>query len=272
MPELPEVETIKRQLEKKIVGKKIKSVEVRVAKLVNLSIKKFEKEVAGKTIKKLERRAKLLIWKLSGGMNLVIHLKMTGQVIWAGKEGELKKYTYIIFTLSDNNQVFYNDWRMFGWVKLVDDKELEKISEEFGPEPLGKDFTLVVFKEMLGQRKRSTIKPLLLDQKWLAGVGNIYAQEACFCAKILPTRKAGDLNDKEIRDLYNCIKKILQEAIKWHGTSADAYVDAYGEKGKFESRLKVYGREGEKCYRCGGKIAKNKLGGRGTCYCPKCQK
>ena len=272
MPELPEVETIRRQLQKKITGKKIKQVEVKAAKLVNLPIRKFEKEVAGKIIKKLERRAKLLIWGLSGNLNLVFHLKMTGQVIWAGKKEKLERYTYVIFTLFDNNQVFYNDWRKFGWIKLVDDKELEKILNEFGPESLSKDFNLAKFKEMLSQKKRSTIKPLLMDQKWLAGVGNIYAQEACFCAKILPIRKTGDLKNKEIKDLYNCIRKVLRAAIKWHGTSADAYVDAYGKKGDFESRLKVYGREGEKCYRCGGKIVKRKIGGRGTCYCFKCQK
>lgn len=280
MPELPEVETIRRQLETKIIGKKIKNVEVRYAKLLNLPEKDFIKQVVGSKIVALKRRAKLLIWQLSGEKNLVFHLKMAGQVIWAGNStGDFRKgkgtliqrYTYIIFTLSDSNLVFFNDKRKFGWVKLLNNQELEKLLSSYGPEPLDKNFTWQDLKEILNKKKRIRIKPLLMDQTLLAGVGNIYAQEACFCAKILPDRKAGDIVDEEIKKLYDCLKKVLQESIKYHGTSADAYVDAFGRQGDFEPRLKVYGREGQKCFRCPGKVVKIKLGGRGTSYCPKCQ-
>ncbi len=271
MPELPEVETIKRQLETKIVGKKIKNVEVRYAKLLNMLEKEFVAQVVGSKIIALKRRAKLLIWALSENKNLVFHLKMAGQVIWAGKNPNPAKYTYVIFTLSDGNTVFFNDKRKFGWVKLLDYQEFEKLLLSYGPEPLDKNFTWQNLKEILYKKKRIRIKPLLMDQTLLAGVGNIYAQEACFCAGILPERKAGDIVDKEIEKLYACLKKVLLESIKHHGTSADAYVDALGNKGSFEARLKVYGRQGEKCYRCGGIVEKMKLGGRGTYYCPKCQ-
>jgi len=271
MPELPEVETIKRQLENKIIGKKIKDVEVRYAKLLNLPEKDFIKQVSGSKIVALKRRAKLLIWQLSNDKNLVFHLKMAGQVIWAGKNPELARYTYVIFTLSDSNKVFFNDKRKFGWVKFLNNQDLEKLLLSYGHKPLDKNFTWQDLKEILNKKKRIRIKPLLMDQTLLAGVGNIYAQEACFCAGILPERKAGDIVDEDIKKLYDCLKKVLLDSIKHHGTSADAYVDAMGNKGSFEARLKVYGREGEKCYRCGGIVKKMRLGGRGTYFCPKCQ-
>jgi len=272
MPELPEVETIRRQLESKIVGKKINDIKVHYAKLLNLPEKKFIEQVVGSKIIALKRRAKILIWDLEGDKNLVFHLKMAGQVIWAGKNPNPARYTYVIFTLSDSNKVFFNDKRKFGWVKLLNNKELEKLLLSYGPEPLDKNFTWQNLKEILSKKKRIRIKPLLMDQTLLAGVGNIYAQEACFCAGISPERKAGDIVDKEIEKLYDCLKKVLLDSIKHHGTSADAYVDALGNKGSFEGRLKVYGRQGEKCYRCGGIVKKMKLGGRGTYFCSKCQK
>lgn len=281
MPEMPEVETIKRQLVKKIVGKKIKSVEVKEAKLVNLGIREFKKGTAGMVIKGVLRRAKLLIWKLgkvskkskiSKNWNLVFHLKLTGQVIWAGESIQPEKSTYIIFNLSDGNRIFFNDQRKFGWLKLVDNKDLEKMLNEFGPEVLDKSFTLDKFKDLLKKRKKSKIKPLLMDQGFIAGVGNIYSQEACFCAGVHPERKVKDLVDKEIGKLYNCLKKVLIDAVKFKGSSVDAYVDVYGQKGKFVPRLKVYGRGGLKCYKCRAEIRTKKIGGRGTSFCEKCQR
>jgi len=280
MPELAEIETIRKQLEKKLIGKKIKSIDVNVAKMAQPSVAKIKKQIINKKIVRIVRRAKLLVWELSckidkinktDNYNLVFHLKMSGQIILADKKSNPEKYTHIIFTFTDGSQVFFNDMRKFGWVKLVDNKELEKIFKGYGPEPLDNDFTLNKFEEMLLARKRSVIKSLLCDQKWLAGIGNIYSQEALFCAKISPMRKAESLNDVEIKNLYNCIIKILLSAIKWHGTSDSLYLDAYGKKGSFQNKLKVYGREGQKCFRCAGKIKKTKIGGRGTCYCAKCQ-
>lgn len=271
MPELPEVETIRRQLEGKILDKKIVKVEIKLAKLVNLPIKKFESLVAGKKVEEISRRAKLLIWKLSDNLNLVFHLKMTGQVIWADKKQAPNNYTSAIFSFSGGDRVFFNDWRKFGWIRLYNNQELEKLLSEYGPEPFDKKFDAEKFRLMLLKKKRIKIKPLLMDQKFLAGVGNIYAQEACFCAKIHPERKAGSLNDEEIKLLYNCLKKILIEAIKYKGSSVDAYVDAYGKRGGFVPRLKIYGRRGKNCVRCGNKIEVKKIGGRGTYFCGKCQ-
>lgn len=278
MPELPEVETIKNQLSYNIRGKKIKAVEIKLAKMLHgVSVDNFKKNIIGKIVESISRRAKLLIINLSGGYSLIIHLKLTGQLIYQPpkKENDKKsKYSHIIYTFSDGSQLFHNDMRQFGWVKLVKTGELEKIfkKEKFGPEPLERDFTLEKFNQLLDERQGSKIKPLLMDQEFIAGIGNVYAQEACWCAKVLPTRLVKSLSEEEIKELYDCLIKILKEAIKYQGSSVDNYVDISGEEGKYTPKLKVYGRQGEKCLRCGNKIKKITLAGRSTYFCPKCQK
>lgn len=277
MPELPEVETIKNQLLTKIRGKKIKSVEIRLSKMVDgISVKEFEKSIVGATIKDIQRRAKLLMIELSNGYSLVIHLKLTGQIIYIRtlEHSNIKTFTHLVYHFSDGSVLLHNDLRQFGWVKLVKTTDLEKYfeQEKFGPEPLGKGFTLEKFKNLLSQKLRQKIKPLLMDQKFLAGVGNIYAQEACWCAKILPTRIVKTLKEKEISELYNCLIKILRQAIKDRGSSVDVYVDSSGEKGNYVPKLKVYDREGKKCLRCGGTIKRTTIASRGTAYCPGCQR
>jgi len=277
MPELPEVETIRRQLSKKILYKKIKEVEVFDPRIIQgSSVDDFKKIVSGKKVKNISRKGKLLIFELSENYYLVVHLKLTGQLILQEKEGieKRKKYTSVIYVFSDGKKLFHNDLRKFGYVCLLNKKQLKKFLEEkkYGIEPLSKEFTLDKFKTLLLKKPKSKIKPLLMDQSFIAGIGNIYSQESCWCAKILPTREVKTLKDKEIKDLYNCLIKILKEAIIYRGASADAYVDIYGEKGDYLSKLKVYGREGKKCYRCGAKIKKITLAGRGTYFCPKCQK
>jgi len=279
MPELPEVETIKNQLLEKIVGKKIKDVDVRLPKMVrDASLVDFKKKITEAKIKNIGRRAKFLIIELNNGYSLVIHLKLTGQIIFIEncklKIENFEKYTHIIYYFDDGSALLHNDLRQFGYVKLFKTAELDKFfaEEELGPEPLDKDFTLEKFKKLLVPKSRLKIKPLLLDQTFLAGIGNVYAQESCFCAKILPTRLVKNLKEKEISDLYNCLIKILKEAIKHKGSSVDTYVDATGQAGDYAKKLKVYGREDEKCLRCGAKIKKMTLAGRGTCYCPNCQK
>lgn len=272
MPELPEVETISQQLTKKIKGKIIKKVEVRLAKMIEGSTgKNFKRKVIGAKIKEVRRRAKLLLIELSNGYSLVIHLKLTGQLIFNRKPG---KYSHIIYYFSDGTKLIHNDMRQFGYVKLVRTKDLPKLfqKEKFGPEPLDKSFTLEKFKELLEKKKRSKIKPLMMDQSFIAGVGNVYAQEACFKAKIKPTRTVGSLTDKEIKDLYKALREILRKAIKYKGSSVDLYVDIEGKQGGYEPFLKVYRREGKKCSRCGAKIKSIRLGGRRTYFCPKCQK
>ena len=278
MPELPEVETIRRELFQKIKGKKIASVEVLTPKTINCSADKFKKILKNSKIKDIQRRAKLLIIKLSNNYNLAVHLKLTGQFIYKSQTVSCdlpeEKYARLIFTFQNNDKLFFNDLRKFAFVKLLDDKKLEKLltEKDFGPEPLDKTFTLKIFQNLLFQRKKAKIKPLLMNQNFLAGVGNIYAAESCFCAKILPTRFAESLTKNEIKKLYQCLKKILKTAIIRKGSSVNQYVDVFGKKGKYVPLLKVYGREGKNCLRCGNKIKKITLNGRGTYFCPGCQK
>ncbi len=277
MPELPEVQTIVNQLQKKIVGKKIKAVEIRLPKMVQgVSVKEFKKIVSGAEIVSVGRRAKLLIINLSNGYSLIIHLKLTGQLIYESQKSKLKiqKHTHLIYYFVGDSVLLHNDLRQFGWVRLIKTSNLEKYfqKEGFGLEPLEKNFTLERFKEFLSKRLRQKIKPLLMDQTFLAGVGNVYAQEACFCAKILPTRLVKTLTEEEVFNLYQCLIKILKEAIKNRGSSVDGYIDAEGKRGDYVPKLKVYDREGQKCFRCGNKIKKITLAGRGTHYCEFCQK
>jgi formamidopyrimidine-DNA glycosylase len=279
MPELPEVETIKGQLNKKIRDKKIKTVEIKFAKmLVGVTADNFKKIVEGRKIKGIERRAKLLIINLSNNYSLVIHLKMTGQILVFRTIKEWESYknkssAHLIYYFEGDGLVVHSDTRKFGYVKLVKTTDLESLfqKESFGPEPLAKDFNLKKFKNLLTQKPRAKIKPLLMDQTFLAGVGNIYAQEACWAAKIFPTRSVQSLSQQEVRALYVNLIKILCLAVSHRGSSVDNYLDTAGQPGEYVPRLKVYNREGEKCYRDDGIIKKMTLGGRGTYYCPKCQ-
>jgi len=271
MPELPEVETIRLGLLKKIKGKKITDLEIRVPKLINLDLQNFKKQLIGAEINNVKRRAKLIIIELSNNKFLIIHLKLTGQLIYNGTE---EKTTRAIFYFDNGKKLIFNDWRKFGYFKLISTSELEKFlqKQNFGPEPLEKDFTFKKFQEILSKKSRSKIKPFLMNQANIAGLGNIYTDESLFDSQILPTRIINTLTLKEKKRLYESIKKILQKAIKYQGSSVDAYLNACGEKGGFVPHLKVYRRTGEKCFRCGSIIKRTVLGGRSTHFCPSCQK
>jgi len=287
MPELPEVQTIVTDLNSRILNKKIKKVEVRLKKIVKNPTKSFIQDLQKSTFKNIRRRGKLLIFELSvKNKYLLIHLKMTGQLIYCKNNkitvgghgmskdmGELpSKYTHVIFMFSDGSKLFYNDLRRFGYLHIVDDKKLEKILEKFGIEPLDKDFTLKKFKSLI-ENKKMNIKAFLLNQKFIAGIGNIYADETLFDAGILPNRSANSLKEVEVKKLYKAIKKVLKKAVQYRGTTFNDYLDADGNKGSFLKFLKVYHREGKKCLRCNKeKIKKIKVAGRGTRYCEKCQK
>lgn len=274
MPELPEVETIRQQLKKQILGRKITKIEILEPRAINVSQSRFKKGITGAKIIDILRRAKLLIFKLSNGNYFVVHLKLTGRLLFVKEKTSTTRYTRIIFYLSEGHKLFFDDLRKFGYIKFFDKEGLQKFlkKEKFGIDPLDRKFTSDIFSKLLAKRSRSKIKPLLMDQSFLAGVGNVYAQEACFYAKIAPTRTAGSLSPKEIKDLHNGLRKVLISAIKKKGASVDTYVDIYGRQGGFVPHLQVYGRKGKSCYRCNGKIKSIKLGGRGTYFCPKCQK
>lgn len=290
MPELPEVETIRRTLQKVIVGKKIADVEVKKPKIFQGD----KKEVIGKRIEGIRRRGKVLIIKLSGDKNLVVHFKLTGQMVWvkqskrAGERESEKitvghpipfagtelpaKTTHVIFTV-DGGKLFYNDLRQFGWIKVRDEKGVEKEVGILGMEPLTPEFT----PEKLGEILAKTSKPIklvLMDQSKVAGVGNIYANDALFEAQILPTRPANTLNQGMVEKLYRAIKMVLEEGLRYGGSSArdEAYIKPTGEPGSYQEHFRVYQKEGQKCPKCEGAIKRIQLGGRGTFFCPRCQK
>jgi formamidopyrimidine-DNA glycosylase len=287
MPELPEVETLKRGLIP-LVGKIIKSVKITWPKLVApLLPEQFGRKMRGRDILAVSRRAKMIILELSGGNFLVVHLKMTGQLVFEPQPGKLilgghpqkggienlpNKFTRATIIFTDGAKLYFNDQRKFGWLKLLSAADKEKLLANIGVEPLGNQFTLKKLTDILARYPKRKIKQILLDQTLIAGIGNIYADESCFSAKIKPTRLAGSLTTKEIKDLHQGIKKILQLSISKKGTSFSHYVNADAQPGGFVPYLKVYGRKNQKCWRCGGTIKQIKVNGRGTHYCENCQK
>lgn len=279
MPELPEVETIKEDLRNIIKNKRIKKVEVRLAKVIkNTSGRRFIQKLKGDTFKSLTRRGKYLIFSLKSGKNIVIHLGMTGRLIHSKADEEMsdynKKFNRVIFTLSSKEILRFINMRGFGGIYLIPEGGLERFSRlvNLGPEPLSKEFTPQVFKDLL-KRHKARIKPLLLNQQFLTGLGNIYSVESLYGARISPLRRADSLSDKEVKRLRNTIQKVLLGAIASHGASIDAsYVDAKGRKGSYQFKLKVYRREGKRCSRCGGIVKRIKQNNRSTYFCPECQK
>lgn len=289
MPELPEVETIKRGLSTKIVGKKIKDVWVNrdFANKLYPEGSKFVAFLKGKSFESVNRRGKLLYMKINDDAFLLNHLKMTGQLVFQPHHGVAvagghpftnvnslpNKFTHVVFTFSDGSKLFYNDLRKFGYFKIVNSKQLQKDLEKYGVEPFDKKFTFEFFNELLNKRPKQKIKIVLMDQKHIAGIGNIYADESCFGARIKPMRIVKTLTLNERKELFKQIKKVLTNAIKHEGTSVNTYVNSDGTSGGYSRFLKVYNRVGKKCLRCKkGIIMKEKHGGRGTSWCSVCQK
>lgn len=281
MPELPEVETIRRGLEHYFVGHKIQSVEVRVPKL-------FEgnpKDVIGGKVVKVRRFGKGLVIDLDNKFSLAIHIKLTGQLIYRDKKTEDKplskekvgeslpnKLTHVIFTLDKGAHLYYNDARRFGWIKVVKTDSVGELSffKSLGPEPF-KDLTLEYFKRALNSSNLA-VKPLIMDQKRIGGIGNIYANDALYYAKIDPRRPAKSLKDAEIKKLLEGIEKVMKEGMKYGGSSEINFVNALGQEGSYQDHSLAYGRQGDICERDGGKFKKFYLAGRGTYMCEKCQK
>lgn len=278
MPELPEVETIRSQLQKLIVGKKIKEVKVSLPKLVKFTLTKFRETVIGAVVKKVGRRAKILIFELSDSHSLLIHLKLSGRLIFRQKDQPLlpqdTKWNHLIYYFTDGSRLFHNDLRQFGYVKLVKTAELADFfrKEKLGPEPLEKKFTLNGFLNILKKKPKARIKQFLMNQRNIAGIGNIYSDEILFFAKVNPLKRAQELKPREAKKIFEGIKKILVKAVRLKGSSLRDYIDALGKEGRYVPELKVYAREGKKCVRCGGIIKRVKLGGRSAYFCLKCQK
>jgi formamidopyrimidine-DNA glycosylase len=286
MPELPEVETIVRDLKIKILNLKIKKVEVLLPRIVKNQVASFKNILTANSFKSIGRFGKLIVFELEkGDKKLLVHLKMTGQLIFSdGKKviagghddgtdpNQLpNKYTRAIFEFEDKSKLFFNDLRTFGYLKLASENEVQLARDKIGPDALESNLNFQDFKNILKNR-RTSIKAVLLNQEILAGIGNIYADEILFQAGVRPSRKANGLKIKEIEAIYTSIKPILKKAINYRGTTFNSFVDANGNQGKFVDRLKVYGREGKKCQICQGDIKKIKVAQRGTHYCASCQK
>jgi formamidopyrimidine-DNA glycosylase len=288
MPELPEVETIRRALASRITGKKFQRIVVDVPKMIQpLSVPALQRRLRGKQVTALHRRAKLLLISLSDNQTLAIHLKLSGQLIFQPKAGLLvigghpqpggldnlpNKFTHIIFHFTDGSVLYFNDQRKFGWARLLDIDQTARQIVDFGVDPLSSVFSLKHFTKVLRWYPNRAIKQTLLDQKLFAGIGNIYADESCFYAGVRPSRLVKSLTLAEIKKLHAGIPKILHQSITKGGTSFALYRQADGTKGSFLPFLNVYGRQGLPCKRCGTPIKKTLVAQRGTSFCPTCQK
>jgi len=280
MPELPEVETIRRGLQKKIQNKQIKNIVIKVDKIVKKpSLGEFIAKLKKKKIKEIDRRGKYIIIHLDSENKLIIHLGMTGLLIYPYDnkitEKEINpKHNHLIFTFTDNTQLVFNDVRRFGKIYLVSNiNEIETLSK-LGVEPLEDYFTEEVFIEILNKKKNSKIKSFLMKQEFITGLGNIYANEVLYQSNIHPLRLISSLNQEEVKNLYRQIKLVLSEAVELRGSTIadEAYRDTDGEKGKFAKKLQVYARKGEPCIKCGYPIEVVRIEGRSSFICLRCQK
>lgn len=273
MPELPEVETVKRTLSALVVGKTIREVTVSLPRIIRRpdDIKMFADNLAGTTISSVERRGKFL--KLfADPYVLVSHLRMEGKYRLSKSIDPVEKHDHVIFHFTDGTELRYKDVRQFGTMDLFLRGEEGNAAPlaDLGPEPLSDDFTKEWFQSQLN-KKTTKIKVLLLNQHFLVGLGNIYVDEALHRAKIHPERSAKSLTDLETEKLYHAIRETLQTAIDAGGSSVRSYVNGQGEMGYFQLQIKVYGRKDEPCYTCGNPISRLVIGGRGTHICNTCQ-
>lgn len=290
MPELPEVQTIVNDLNKKVIGRRITGVWFDAPKIIkNPKPKKFEKAIKGKKILGAKRRAKNLLFDLSGNLMMLIHLKMTGHLLigkWKIANGKRaiplepkeivndphNQYIHLIFYLDDGKMLAFSDLRKFGKMILGTKEQIENLPElkKLGPEPLDKSFKFIKFVKLIKSEQRK-IKQVLMDQEVIAGIGNIYSDDILWKAKIHPFKPANKLSDKELREIWKAMREILQKALKLRGTSTSDYRDTAGKEGGYTDYRLVYQREGESCQRCKTKIKRVKIGGRSAHYCPKCQ-
>lgn len=265
MPELPEVETVRRQLEKEILGSEIVQVVVRESRCFDGS-----QEVLGERIEEIGRVGKYLFVKFKSGRGLQIHLKMTGRLVIGDVSYETAKHTRVVITLKDGRKIYYWDTRMFGYIKVVEDigKQEEGIRSKLGPEPWDVSETELWRKF---QKTRRAIKEVILDQGMIAGVGNIYANDGLWLAGINPQRTANGLNLKEVAKLRESLCSVLERGLALGGASDNTYRDFYGGRGGYQNEFLTYGRTGEPCNKCRLALMRIVVGGRGTWVCRECQ-
>ena len=286
MPELPEVETIKLGLEAKIKGLKIEKIQILTAKSFSGAIA----SITGAKISTVARRAKLLLIGLDNNKTIIIHLKMTGQLILEASSQQQgariigghpttnmfsvlpNSTTRAVFNLSDGSKLFFNDQRMFGWIKVVNNDQLPIINQKLGPEPLGEEFSWTLLKTQLLKRKTTPVKVVLMGQEIVAGIGNIYASEACFIAGLDPRRKVLTITDGDFQRLHQGVIQSLTESLKQGGSTRSHFKNINGERGNFLEHAFVYGKNGQPCKVCAVDVEKVTLGGRGTYLCSQCQK
>jgi formamidopyrimidine-DNA glycosylase len=280
MPELPEVEIIRRDLEKEVVGKKIRAAEVRATRNAMRIIRRhgrrreFEEPLVGARITEVARRGKYLMLGLTGDRVLIAHLGMSGQLLLVKATADFENHTHVVLRLTGGVDLRYIDPRAFGVLFVVTQEELDGIKEfhRLGLDPLEQPLTWRYFSETLAQR-RTKMKSLLMDQRFICGIGNIYSDEILFVSGIRHDRPSDTLSDQEVRRLYRAIQEVLQEAIRERGTSADdeQYRDLFGVVGGYQKLLRVYQREGVACRRCRTAIERTRWGNRSTFFCPQCQ-
>ena len=278
MPELPEVETIRRDLEREVAGKKIKGIEVHGLRSIRRhgTKKKFIDALDGRKINSVGRKGKYLQLKLDDGKVLVIHLGMSGQLLRAKSAREkMPKHTHVVIVFTQGGQLRYVDPRTFGELFVAAPEDIDKEVPELahlGIDPLEDAMSWAVFGRML-QAKRTKLKPLLMDQKFVAGIGNIYSDEILWTAGLRHDRASDSLTSQEVRRLYRAMVETLQDAVKYRGSSIadEQYVDLFGEIGQYQTHHNVYGREGQACSRCRSTIERIKIGNRSSFFCPGCQ-
>jgi formamidopyrimidine-DNA glycosylase len=288
MPELPEVETVRIGLQQFLPGKRVSDVAYDWPKGFPNAAADVAAFLIGAVVLRVRRRAKVLLIDLDTDYSLVVHLKMTGQMVYRGDHerfgaghpsnslvGDLPDTsTRVTLTFSDKSRLFFNDQRKFGWMRLMPTAEVENLDffQKVGPEPLAADFTDVHFIERIRRRPRSLIKAVLLDQTIVAGIGNIYADESLWGAKIHPAARVADLSDTSLKKLFTALQAVLLLSIEKGGSTDRNYVNAEGKRGNYLTFANVFRHEGQPCPRCGTTIVKTKVASRGTHTCPYCQK
>ena len=273
MPELPEVEIIRRQLEKELAGARISSCEVGLGRLVTFPTPLgYRRGLKGRRIESVGRRGKYLLFYLDDGKELIIHLGMTGSLVLSSPGEERPRHTHIVYHLEDGRDLLYIDPRTFGETALLrrGDRAPLRGLHNIGPEPLAEDFTCEVLSASLGGRCR--VKSALLDQSRVAGIGNIYADESLHRAGVSPLRRLDELSPAEVERIHAAVREVLGEAICRGGSSVSDYVDLRGQRGEFQDEHRVYRREGQCCPACGATILREIIAGRSSYFCPGCQR